>query len=132
MLKVGDHASLKRTISAADIQAFAEVSLDHNPLHLDEEYAAGTLFKQRIAHGMLGASMFSALIAHQLPGLGSIYLSQTLKFTRPVFIGDELTATLEVVELRQDKPICTLKTTCTNQKGEVVIEGEAVVKYPEE
>lgn len=131
MLKVGDNASLKRIIGAADVDAFAEVSQDYNPIHVDEAYASKTVFGQRIVHGMLVASMISALIANHLPGLGSIYLSQTLNFTNPVYIGDEITATVEVIKLRQDKPICTLKTTCTNRKGDAVIEGEAVVKYPE-
>jgi acyl dehydratase len=130
MLKAGDRAILKRIITADEIEAFAEVSLDRNPLHLDEEYASGTMFGHRIAHGMLAGSMFSAIIAHKLPGLGSIYLSQSLDFRKPVYIGDEITATVEVIQVREDKPICTLKTTCVNQKGDLVIEGEAVVMYP--
>ena len=97
MLNTGDKANLKRTISAADIEAFAEVRLDHNPLHLDEKYASGTMFGQRIAHGMLAGSMFSAIIAHQLPGLGSIYLSQNLNFRHPVYIGDEIP--VKVIEI---------------------------------
>lgn len=126
-LKVGDAAELTRTITDEDVRAFAELTGDHNPVHLDEEYAKGTRFGRPIAHGMLGASLISALLANELPGRGAVYLSQTLRFTAPVFPGDAVTARVVVKALREDKPVVTLETVCTNQRGERVVEGEAVV-----
>src|SRR6185295_8270309 len=117
-LKVGDTAWLTRTVTDADIRAFAELSPDHNPIHLDDDYAATTRFGRRIAHGMFGASLISAVIGNDLPGTGSIYLSQTLKFLAPVFVGDTLTARVVVAKVRDDKPIVTLETTCVNQRDE--------------
>jgi 3-hydroxybutyryl-CoA dehydratase len=125
--KPGDSASLSRTISDDDIRAFANATGDHNPLHLDEEFAKQTRFGKRIAHGMLSASMISAVIANDLPGQGSIYLGQTLKFVAPVLPGDTVTARVTVTSIREDKPIIKLETVCTNQRDEVVIKGEATV-----
>lgn len=130
-LTIGATASRTRTFTSDDVQAFAEVSGDHNPIHLDSEYAATTVFERPIAHGMLTASMISGILGTELPGLGTIYLSQTMKFKAPVYIGDEITATVEVVTYRDDKRIGTLSTTCTNQDGKIVLEGEAVVIAPE-
>jgi len=124
---IGDSASISKTITDADIQAFAEVSGDHNPLHLDEAYAAKTRFGRRIAHGMLSASLISAVLANELPGVGSVYLSQTLKFVKPVFLGDTVTARVTVIAIRDDKPIITLETVCVNQRDETVLKGEATV-----
>jgi 3-hydroxybutyryl-CoA dehydratase len=129
-LKVGDSAEMRKTIADEDVRAFAEVTGDRNPVHLDEEYAAATRFGQRIAHGMLGASLISAVLANELPGRGTVYLSQTLKFTAPVFLGDTVTARVTVKAVREDKPVVTLETVCTNQRGERVVEGEAVVLVP--
>jgi 3-hydroxybutyryl-CoA dehydratase len=126
-LKVGDTASLKRTVTNEDIRAFAEVSGDHNPIHLDEGFAVTTRFGQRIAHGMFGASLISAVIGNELPGTGSIYLSQTLKFLAPTYLGDTVTARVTVTKIRDDKPIVTLECVCENQRGETLIKGEAVV-----
>lgn len=126
-IKVGETASLTRTVTDADIQAFADLSSDHNPLHLDDAYAATTRFGQRIAHGMFSASLISALIGNELPGTGSIYLSQTLRFLAPVFLGDAVTARVVVTKIRDDKPIVTLETVCVNQRGETIIKGEAAV-----
>ena len=126
-LKVGDSAEIRKTIADEDVRAFAELTGDRNPVHLDEEYAASTRFGRRIAHGMLGASLISAVLANELPGRGTVYLSQTLKFTAPVFLGDTVTARVTVKRLREDKPVVTLETVCTNQRGERVVEGEAVV-----
>ena len=128
-LNVGDSASRSKTITDADVHAFAAVSGDENPIHLDEEFAATTSFKKRIAHGMLSASLISAVLANDLPGRGSIYLGQTLKFVAPVFIGDEITARVTVTSVRDDKPIAKLETVCINQRDEVVIKGEATVHY---
>jgi 3-hydroxybutyryl-CoA dehydratase len=125
--QTGDRASRSLTISDDTIRAFAEVTGDHNPLHLDDDYAAGTRFGRRIAHGMIAAGLVSAAIANDLPGPGTVYLNQTLKFRLPVYPGDTVTATLEVLSVRQDKPIATLSTVCTNQDGDVLLEGEAVV-----
>ncbi len=125
--KLGDTASLSRTITDDDIQKFADVSGDRNPLHLNEEFARATRFGRRIAHGMLSASLISSVIAHQLPGRGSIYLSQALLFVAPVFPGDTVTARVTVTSVREDKPIVKLETVCTNQHDEVVIKGEATV-----
>ena len=126
-LKVGDTASLTRTVTNDDIRAFADLSGDHNPIHLDDGFAATTRFGQRIAHGMFGASLISAVIGNELPGTGSIYLSQTLKFLAPVYPGDIVTARVTVTEIRDDKPIVTLECVCENQRGETLIKGEAVV-----
>ena len=125
--KPGDTASLSRTISNDDIRAFAKATGDHNPLHLDEEFAKQTRFGKRIAHGMLSASLISAVIADELPGQGSVYLGQTLQFVAPVFPGDTVTARITVTSIREDKPIIKLETVCTNQRDEVVIRGEATV-----
>ena len=125
--KVGDSAEMRKTIGEEDVRAFAELTGDRNPVHLDEEYAAGTRFGRRIAHGMLGASLISAVLANELPGRGTVYLSQTLRFTAPVFPGDTVTARVVVTHVREDKPVVTLETVCTNQRGERVVEGEAVV-----
>ncbi|MDT5293738.1 MAG: 3-hydroxybutyryl-CoA dehydratase [Acidobacteriota bacterium] len=126
-LNVGDSAELSRTFTDEDVRAFAELTGDRNPVHLDDEYAAGTRFGRRIAHGMLGASLISSVLAGKLPGRGSVYLSQTLRFTAPVFPGDTVTARVTVRAVREDKPVVTLETVCTNQHGERVVEGEAVV-----
>jgi len=125
--KLGDTASLSRKISDDDIRAFANATGDHNPLHLDEEFATRTRFGRRIAHGMLSASLISAVIANELPGEGGIYLGQTLQFIAPVFPGDTVTARVTVTSIREDKPIVKLETICTNQRDEVVVKGEATV-----
>ena len=127
IFKPGDRASISKTITDEDIRKFADASGDHNPLHLDEEFAKTTRFGRRIAHGMLSASLISAVIAHKLPGEGSVYLRQTLEFTAPVFLDDTITASITVISIREDKPIIKLETVCTNQRGEVVVKGEATV-----
>jgi 3-hydroxybutyryl-CoA dehydratase len=126
---VGTRATRERTITDDDIVRFAEVSGDRNPVHLDEEYAAHSPFGQRIAHGFLVGSLISATIGMDLPGTGSIYLGQTLKFVAPVHIGDTVTVSVEVIKVREDKRLITLRTDCTNQNGTLVITGEATVKY---
>src|SRR5579859_4845435 len=129
---IGARATRVRTIMDDDIVRFAEVSGDRNPVHLDAKYAARSPFGQRIAHGFLTGSMISALIGMELPGTGSIYLGQTLKFLAPVHIGDTVTASVEVIGMREEKRLLTLRTDCTNQAGVLVISGEAVVKYMRE
>lgn len=128
-LSVGQSAELSHTVSEGDIVRFAEVSGDHNPVHLDEAYAATTPFKTRIAHGMLGASYISALIAGKLPGPGAIYLSQSLNFKRPVKIGDAVTVTATITAIDAAKARVTLATVAT-VAGKAVIEGEAVIMAP--
>ncbi|MFN2491548.1 MAG: MaoC family dehydratase [Pyrinomonadaceae bacterium] len=126
-IKVGDTAALSKKITDNDIRAFAKLTGDDNPVHLDEAYARTTRFGHRIAHGMLGASLISAVLGTTLPGKGSIYLSQTLQFLRPIYIDNIITARVTVQKVREDKSIVTLETTCENQHGETLIRGEAVV-----
>jgi 3-hydroxybutyryl-CoA dehydratase len=126
-LRIGDTAEFYRTISEADVHAFAELTGDRNPVHLDEEYAGRSRFGRRIAHGMLTASLVSSVLANQLPGEGTVYLSQSLKFVAPVYLGDTVTARVTVTNIREDKFIATLETVCLNGRGEVVVKGEAVV-----
>ncbi len=125
-LKPGMSDSYTRTITEADIQNFADVSGDNNPVHLDEEYAAGTRFKHRIAHGMLSASFISTVVGTRLPGPGCIYVNQTLKFVRPVYIGDEVTTTAEITKIDDKRGFVTLTTLC-QVNGKNVIEGEAMM-----
>jgi 3-hydroxybutyryl-CoA dehydratase len=126
-LKPGDKASRTQTISDEMVRAFAAVTGDINPVHLDDTYAAGTRFGRRIAHGMIAAGLISATLANDLPGPGTVYLSQTLQFKAPVYPGETITATVQVKSVRPDKPIATFSTVCTNQDDKVVLEGEAVV-----
>lgn len=130
--KVGDSAEITKTIEQSDVDAFANVTGDHNPVHVDEEFAKTTRFGKRIAHGMLTASLISAVLANKLPGEGSVYLGQTLQFVAPVFPGDEITARVTVKAIREDKPIVKLETICVNQRGEIVIRGEATVLAADE
>ena len=129
-LNVGDFETFSKTISESDIYLFAGVSGDMNPAHIDEQYAADTFFKGRIAHGVLVGSLLSTVIGMKLPGPGTIYLEQQYKFLAPVRIGDTITARAEVVEKVEEKKKVILKTTCTNQNGIVVIDGQAVVSPP--
>lgn len=128
-LAIGDTAARSKTITDEDVRAFAAVSGDKNPIHLDEDFAANTRFGKRIAHGMLSASLISAVLANDLPGHGSIYMGQTLQFVAPVFIGDEITARVTVTSIREGKPIAKLETVCVNQHNEIVIKGEATIHY---
>ena len=127
--KVGDSAEITKTITEADIQAFAEVTGDHNPIHLDDEFAKSTRFGRRIAHGMLTTSLISSVLANKLPGEGSVYLGQSLQFVAPVFPGDQITARVTIKQIRDDKPILKLETICVNQHDETVIRGEATVLF---
>jgi 3-hydroxybutyryl-CoA dehydratase len=128
-LQPGDKAARTQTITDEMIRSFAKLTGDNNPVHLDDEYAAATRFKRRIAHGMIAAGLISAALANDLPGPGTVYLSQTLNFKAPVYPGDAITVTIEVKSLHASKPIATLSTTCASQDGVVVLEGEAVVLY---
>ena len=129
---VGARATRTSTITRATIANFAELSGDFNPIHLDPVQAAKSPFGERIAHGLLVASLLSGVMGSDLPGPGSIYLGQTLKFLAPVHIGDVITASAEVIAVHEEKRILTLRTECTNQHGTVVLTGEAIVKYMRE
>lgn len=126
-IQVGDWASFSKTVSEADIYGFAGISGDFNPIHVDEEYARTTRFGRRIAHGILTASLVSTVIGTALPGKNTVYLAQELKFTAPVFIGDTLTAKATVLEKVEEKKILVLDTQVTNQRGQVVLVGQARV-----
>lgn len=126
-LEVGDTFSTSREITDELIRKFADVSGDYNPIHLDEDFAKNTRFGKRIAHGMLSGAFISAVLGYELVDRKIVYLSQSLKFTAPVFLGDTVTATAAVKNIRDDKNIVTLETTCTNQRGETLVTGEAVV-----
>lgn len=127
--KVGDIATESRTITEEDVKEFAKFSGDYNPLHMDDEFAAKTRFKKRIAHGLIPASMLSKLAASKLPGPGSIYLSHNIRFRAPAYIGDTVTAEIKILNVRPDKPIISLSTICRNQDGKTLIEGEALVYF---
>lgn len=129
-LFVGQTAEYSKTVTDADVRAFAQLTGDVNPIHIDEEVARKTRFGGRIAHGMISAGLISAAIANKLPGGGAIYLAQTLKFTAPVRIGDTITVSLKVLELLSKKRL-RLETVCRNQRGETVIEGEGTILVDE-
>ncbi len=126
-LEVGDRFSTERLVTDELIRRFAEVSGDYNPIHLDDDVAKGTRFGKRIAHGMLSGAFISAVLGYELTERRIVYLSQSLRFTAPVFIDDTVTTTATVTNIREDKPVVTLETVCTNQNGETVVTGEAVV-----
>jgi len=128
-IQVGMSASFSKTVTESDIAAFAGFSGDFNPVHIDEDYAKGTMFKGRIAHGMLSAAFISTVFGTRLPGPGCIYVAQSLKFKAPVRIGDTVTARVEAISLVPEKQFVTFKTTCTVQ-GALVIEGEATLLVP--
>jgi len=131
-LTLGQKASFSKQVTEQDVVLFAAVSGDVNPVHLDEAFAVETMFGGRIAHGMLSGAVISAALAMEMPGPGVIYLGQTLRFTRPVRIGDEITAHLEVTEKRDGKGIVKLACEVVNQDGKVVVSGEATVLAPRE
>lgn len=125
---VGQKASITKTFSKEDVLLFSELSLDKNPVHLNDEYAKNSIFKQPICHGLLVSSLISAVIANDLPGNGSIYLAQDLQFKKPVYHGDTITAEVTILEIKKEKNIIILNTICTNNNGDIVIEGKAVIK----
>ena len=125
-LKVGQKASLTKTITEEDLSHFIAITGDTNPLHVDESFAEQTFFGQRIAHGMLSASLFSTLVGMHLPGIGAIYKSQTLNFLRPVFIGDNLCAWFEITGIDPEAEIIEIRSWIENQDKEIVIEGKTV------
>ena len=129
-LQVGDTAKFSKTVSESDVYLFAGVTGDLNPAHVNEDYAKNTFFKTRIAHGMLSASFISTVIGTMLPGPGTIYMGQEVRFLAPVKFGDTVTAVVEVAEIIADKKRVRLKTYCLNQDNQTVVDGEALVSPP--
>lgn len=129
-IKMGDFATFSKTISESDVYMYAGISGDFNPAHVNAVEAEKGMFKERIAHGMLTASLISTVLGTQLPGPGTIYLSQELSFKKPVKFGDTIEAKVEVIERIEEKNRLILRTTCTNQHGEIVIDGKAMVMPP--
>jgi 3-hydroxybutyryl-CoA dehydratase len=129
-IKVGDKAETKKKFDESDVLAFAAISTDFNPAHVDKEYAEKGMFKQQIVHGMLVGSLFSAIFGVDLPGLGSIYTKQSLKFIKPVYFNDEITATVTVKEIKLDKNRVIFDCEARNQANDVVIVGEAEIMPP--
>lgn len=121
--------TIEKTLDKQTVEAFASVSEDNNPIHLDEDFAKTTQFERPIVHGMLASSLISGLLASKVPGAGSIYLGQSLKFVRPIFVGETVTAKVEVTSVRDDKPIAVISTQVLNANGEVAVDGEATVMY---
>lgn len=130
-ISVGMSAEHAKTVSEADVVLFAGITGDFNPVHVDAEAAAKSRFGGRIAHGMLSAGLVSAVIAMKLPGPGSIYMTQSLRFTKPVMIGDTVTARVDVLEVIAAKKRVRLSTVCRNQRGETVLDGEALLMVPD-
>lgn len=127
-LKVGDSASITKRFEPAEHQSFLKAIGDSNPIHVDAEYAAATPFKEPILAGAFAAGLFSGLLGSTLPGEGTIYLGQNSKFVAPILVSETVTATVEIVKIREDKPIITLSTKCFKEDGKLAIDGEAVVK----
>ena len=127
--KIGARASRTRTFTQVDVAAFAALVGDRNPVHLDADFAARAPFGRPIVHGLFVAALLSGLLGEDLPGPGTIYLAQSLRFVAPVFVGDTVTALAEVTAVRAEKRIVTLRTDCVLHEGETVITGEAVVEY---
>ena len=131
-LHLGDKAEFTKTISESDVYQYAGVTGDFNPAHINQPHAENTFFKTRIVHGMLVAGFISTILGTQLPGPGTIYIQQTLKFTAPVHFGDTITASVEVAEIINDKNRIRLKTVCKNQNDKTVLDGEAMVSPPKQ
>lgn len=129
-MKLGQKAYVEKTISETDVYLYAGITGDFNPAHVNQVEAEKSMFKGRIAHGMLSAGLISAVLGTQLPGPGTIYLGQELKFTAPVRIGDTIKAEVEVIEITLEKNRIKLRTTCYNQDGKIVIDGTATVMPP--
>ncbi|WP_125154622.1 MaoC family dehydratase [Clostridium rectalis] len=129
-IKIGDKAYIEKTISETDVYLFAGITGDLNPAHINQVQSEKTMFKGRIAHGVLVSGLISAVLGMQLPGTGTIYLEQSLKFIAPVRIGDTIKAEVEVIEILKERNRVKLKTTCINQDGTIVISGQALVMPP--
>ena len=123
-LEVGQRARRSKTVTARDVDLYAEITGDRNPLHFDPAFAAATRFGRLVAQGGITSGMLNALVAMDLPGPGTVFMSQSLRYLAPTYLGDTLTAEVEVLAVKPDKPVCQLKATITNQDGTVVLEGE--------
>jgi acyl dehydratase len=123
-VEVGQKARRTKTVTARDVELYAEITEDRNPLHFDPDFAARTRFGRLVAQGGITSGMLNALVAMDLPGPGTVFMSQTLRYLAPTYLGDTLTAEVEVLAVKPDKPVCQLKATVTNQDGTVVLEGE--------
>ena len=123
-LSVGQRARRSKTVTARDVELYAEITGDRNPLHFDADFAGRTRFGRLVAQGGITAGMLNALVAMDLPGPGTVFMSQSLRYLAPTYLGDTLTAEVEVLAVKPDKPVCQLKATITNQDGTVVLEGE--------
>ena len=124
ILVPGQQARRTKTVTARDVELYAEITGDRNPLHFDPEFAAGTRFRRLVAQGGITAGMLNAVVAMDLPGPGTVFMSQSLRYLAPTYLGDTLTAEVEVLSVKPDKPVCQLRATITNQDGTVVLEGE--------
>lgn len=135
-LRINDITTTYHKFIEHEVTKFCLLAHDYNPIHTDKQYAEKSIFGKKVVPGMLAASFFSGLIGSKLPGKGSIYLEQNLKFVHPIYIGDTVLFAVEIISIREDKPIITLRTTCMNDdkenRGELLITGEAVVKAPKE
>lgn len=128
-LKIGQEASISKSFSDKDVELFSKLSLDNNPVHLEDNFAAQTIFKKRIVHGYLYGSLISAVIGTQLPGPGSIYLHQEMNFKKPVYLDETVTATVKVTDINHEKSIIYLETVCVkNDDKQIVLEGKAIIK----
>jgi acyl dehydratase len=123
-LEVGQRARRQKTVTARDVELYTEITGDRNPLHFDPDFAARTRFGRLVAQGGITAGMLNALVAMDLPGPGTVFMSQSLRYLAPTYLGDTLTAEVEVLSVKPDKPVCQLKATITNQEGTVVLDGE--------
>ena len=123
-LAVGQRARRTKTVTAKDVELYAEITGDRNPLHFDASFAGRTRFKRLVAQGGITSGMLNALVAMDLPGPGTVFMNQSLRYLAPTYLGDTLTAEVEVLSLKPDKPVCQLRATITNQDGAVVLEGE--------
>lgn len=127
--KLGEKSSFTKTFNQEEVIAYAKSSMDENPVHFDKEYARKTYFKKPIVHGLFVASLFGGLLGSRLPGKGTIHLGQDLKFIQPVFVGEKVTASIEIIHIREDKPIITFRCILVKEDTSVAIEGNAVVIY---
>lgn len=127
-LFIGQSCEMSKTFTEQDVLTFSVLSLDTNPIHLDEKYAESTIFKRRIVHGFLSSSLISAIIGTKMPGPGSIYLHQEMNYKKPVFIGDLVKAVVTVTDINREKSIVYLQTNCYNSNNELTVEGKAVIK----
>lgn len=129
MFEIGQRASIEKVFNEEEVLNFSKMSMDDNPIHFDKVYAQNSRFKQRIVQGPFVTSLIGGLLGSKLPGPGTIYINQNTQFLKPVFIGDKVTASIEIKEIREDKPVIKLRTWVEKENGELVIDGEAVILF---